>query len=97
MAFVKTQAMLPAKVMHNLRRIQEDLAKVRALIMGGIAENFNDRQWVWLSSYFGKAHNVEVHLEEHFGAILQEGDGGLDPPRLEGVDESEDEGYESAA
>ena len=89
--------MWPAKFMHNLRRIQEDLAKVRALIMGGIAENFSDRQWAWLSRYFAKARNVEVHLERHFGAILQEGDAGLDPPRLEGLDESGDEGYESAA
>ena len=64
---------------------------------GRFAETFNDRQWAWLSRYYENAYNVEAHLERHFGAILQAGDVGLDPGRLEGVDESEDEGYESAA
>ena len=89
--------MWPAKFMYNLRRIHEDLVKLWVIIMAGLADNFNDRQWAWLSRYYANAYNVEAHLERHFGAILQEGNAGLDPPRLEGDNESEDEGYECAA
>ena len=81
--------------MRNLRRLQAFLRNIGILYRSGLAADFTFAELTFLSKYVILGSEMETHLATRFGEIQQDGGGYAWEGDMMGLDESEDEGYES--